>query len=151
MRWRVKGVKAVTPFSPAAGIILRSRLKTLLKLIREYFIEDSAEKLHEIRIALRRLRYTLEIFYCCFDKKIFTPFYEEIEKLQDLSGEIRDLDVLEQNAIISSGAKSKALTLLLKNINEKRSNIKGSLRLELMKFIHSKEIKEFRNQLNKRR
>jgi CHAD domain-containing protein len=142
MRWRIKGLEKQIPFYDAGKIILLKRLKELLKSIDEYFNDIGVEKLHKIRIALRRLRYNLEIFYCCFDKKIFISIYKNIQSLQDITGELRDLDVLKENISTISGTPD-----FIKEIDNKREELKETVGLELMKFIHNKDIKDFRNQL----
>lgn len=146
MKWRIKGPDEQTAFSEAGKIILTKRLKILIKSIRAYFNNETAEGLHQVRISLRRLRYTLEVFYCCFDRGIFVPFYKNIEHLQDLTGEVRDLDVLRQNTLLITEGKSR-LPAFINKIDSKRLELNETLRLELMKFIHSKETKEFKNQL----
>lgn len=147
MKWRIKGPVATTSFSEASKLVLIKRIKVLVKAVRKYFNDESAENLHEIRIAIRRLRYTLEVFYSCFEKNIFTSFYDQIEFLQDLSGEVRDLDVLKETALSLAGEKVKISIVFLNKLSVKRTELNEKLRLELMKFIHGSEIKDFRNQL----
>ena len=61
-----------------------------------YFKELSIENLHSVRIALRRVRYSMELFIVCYDKKIFIKFYIN-SMLQDLSGNVRDVDISLEN------------------------------------------------------
>lgn len=147
MKWRIKGPVPGTSFSDASKMVLVKRIKILVKAVRKYFEEENAENLHEIRIAIRRLRYTLEVFYCCFDKNIFTSFYGQIESLQDLSGEVRDLDVLKDTALSLISDKVEISRVFLKKLAVRRIELNEKLKLELMKFIHGSEIKNFRNQL----
>jgi CHAD domain-containing protein len=146
MRWRIKGPDKQTAFYAAGKVILSKRFKALIKNIRAYFNDESVERLHEIRISLRRLRYTLEVFYCCFDSKIFFPFYKSIEHLQDLTGNVRDLDVFKENTLVIAEGKIK-MSALMNKLDSKRFELSETLRLELMKFIHNKETKDFKNQL----
>lgn len=147
MKWRIKGPRSDMLFLDSAKMILAKRIKILVKTIRKYFNEDNADNLHEMRIAIRRLRYTLEVFYCCFEKNIFIKFYEKNEYLQDLSGEVRDLDVLQETALSFVSDKVRVPKLLITSFAERRKELNEQLRLELMKFIHSSEMKEFKNQL----
>jgi len=149
MKWRIKGIRQETSFFEASKIILSARLKVLLQSIRDYFGGETVEKLHQVRIALRRLRYTLEVFYICIDQEVFTRIYKRIETLQDITGEVRDLDVLKENILSLSEGKIKLSTGLLSKLEEKRSYLNEQLRLELMKFIHSQELKDFKKNLKK--
>ncbi|MBX7150253.1 CHAD domain-containing protein [bacterium] len=49
--------------------------------------------LHEMRIAVKHLRYVLEVFDNCFDKKL-RPFIDTCKLLQDQLGSIHDGDVM---------------------------------------------------------
>jgi len=149
MKWRIKGIRKDTSFIDASKIILSARLKVLLQSIKDYFGEESVENLHQVRIALRRLRYTLEVFYSCFEEEVFNGLYKRIEFLQDITGQVRDLDVLKENVLSLSGEKIKLSSGLLSKLEEKRLYLKEQLRLELMKFIHCRELKDFRKNLKK--
>lgn len=60
----------------------------------EALVEDPANvtELHDMRIAIKRLRYLLEIFGPAFAEDL-APFLEEVRGLQDLLGDIHDCDV----------------------------------------------------------
>ena len=143
-KWEIKELNNDIPFGESSKIILSNRLNNLLNSIEVFFKEDTEENLHDIRIALRRLRYNMELFIVCFDSKKFLSFYKKIEHLQDQSGLLRDLDVLKVNInslIIKE--KLKISNRMFKKIEEKRNELKASLKLELMKFNHSKALKNF--------
>ena len=53
---------------------------------------ERAEELHAMRIAAKRLRYTLEIFRPLFGEEA-ALFVEKLKEMQDLLGEIHDCDV----------------------------------------------------------
>ena len=63
------------------------------------FIADPVrvDELHAMRIASKRLRYTMEIFAPAFDSpgqsKEFDALYEKIKSIQEQIGEIHDSDV----------------------------------------------------------
>lgn len=148
-KWEIKGLSNDIPFRDSSKIILSNRLINLLSSIDIFFKKDTEENLHDVRIALRRLRYNMELFVVCFDTKKFISFYKKIEQLQDLSGLLRDLDVLKVNInslIIQE--KLKVSNKIFKKIEEKRNELKGKLKLELMKFTHSKALKNFNSLLS---
>ena len=148
-KWEIKGLSNELPFGDSAKIILTNRLSNLLNSIDIFFKDDNEENLHDIRIALRRLRYNMELFTICFDRKKFSSFYKIIERLQDQSGLLRDLDVLKVNInSLTTNEKLKVSGKIFKKIEEKRSEIKAALKLELMKFTHSKALKNFSSLLS---
>ena len=148
-KWEIKELGNELPFGDSAKIILTNRLTNLLNSIDIFFKDDNEENLHDIRIALRRLRYNMELFTICFDRKKFSSFYKIIERLQDQSGLLRDLDVLKVNInSLTTNEKLKVSGKIFKKIEEKRSEIKAALKLELMKFTHSKALKNFSSLLS---
>ena len=76
-----------------APLMLHTRLEELYQF--SPFISDPArvEELHNMRIAAKRLRYTLEIFAPCFTGKEFTKLYDQVKSVQEQIGEIHDRDV----------------------------------------------------------
>ena len=97
-----------------------------------------------MRIAIRRLRYGMEIFFSCFDKKKFLAFYNETVKMQDLTGEVRDLDVLYQN--VSNLKESNEIDLpfqVNEEILKRKENLKAGLDRELFNFLSSDTVKDF--------
>ena len=148
-KWEIGGIKKRQSICNASKIILKTRLDHLINKIDDYFNERNVENLHDIRIALRRVRYNMELFIICFDRKIFLRFYSIIENIQDFSGLIRDLDVFKENitSLISEG-QVKISLLVLTKVEEKRKTLENKLELELMKFLHSKSLKDFNKLLN---
>ncbi len=148
-KWEIGGIKKRQSICNASKIILKARLDHLINKIDDYFNERNVENLHDIRIALRRVRYNMELFIICFDRKIFLRFYSIIENLQDSSGLVRDLDVFKENiSSLISEEHVKVSLLVLTKIEEKRKTLENKLELELMKFLHSKSLKDFNKLLN---
>jgi CHAD domain-containing protein len=148
-KWEIDGIKKRQSFCNASTIILKARLDHLMNTIDEYFKDRNVENLHDIRIALRRVRYNMELFIICFDRKIFLRFYNRIEKLQDISGLVRDLDVFKDNiASLITEEHVKVSRSVLTKVEEKRKTLENNLELELMKFLHSKSLKDFNKLLN---
>ncbi len=148
-KWVIKELSSNISFCDSAKVILSNRLDNLLGAINLFFQEENVENLHDVRIALRRLRYNMELFVDCFDSKKFSIFYKRVEHLQDQSGLLRDLDVLKVNinSLITNG-KIKISNKVFKKVEEKRNELKATLKLELMKFTHSKALKNFNSLLS---
>lgn len=148
-KWEVPGISKRQSVCNAAKIILKSKLEHLLIAIDKYFQDSNVENLHDVRIALRRVRYNMELFIVCFERKLFLRFYKKVESLQDLSGLVRDLDVFKENINSLIGDKRvKVSKPVLIKVEERRESLEKDLELELMKFIHEKPLKDFNKLLN---
>lgn len=87
----VSGVKPDGRLGPNAARILRVRIDEVFSF--ESHIADPARvtELHDMRIALKRLRYLLEIFAVALPRA--EDQLDEVKGLQDTLGEIHDRDV----------------------------------------------------------
>ena len=76
-----------------APLMLHTRLEELYQFAP--YISDPAkvDELHNMRIAAKRLRYTMEIFQPCFPGKDFSKLYDQVKSVQEQIGEIHDRDV----------------------------------------------------------
>jgi len=148
-KWEIKGIKKGQSVCNAAKIILKSRLDHLINTIDNYFNDRTVENLHQVRIALRRVRYNMELFIICFERRLFLRFYKKIELLQDNSGFVRDLDIFKENiTLLRTEENIKFNPSVQIRIDSKRNELESRLELELMKFLHSKTLKDFYKSLN---
>lgn len=142
-KWLIKGLESKAKFSKASRVVLDNKLRDILNLTSVYFENDSAENLHRLRIAIRRFRYVMEIFYECGEIKSFEYIYEKAKCLQDLIGEGRDLDVLE---IKVKGIEEEMNTdipkYFYKKIDDDRGVTKQQIKQELIRFMEDKKIKK---------
>jgi CHAD domain-containing protein len=74
-KWEVENLKKSKAFVSAAKIILNDRIDNFLETVIGYFENNTVENLHDVRISLRRIRYPMELFLVCFEKKLFLRFY----------------------------------------------------------------------------
>ena len=140
-KWKFDNIDNNTGFFDASKIVLSERHKDVLQKIDDYFKNDSVENLHELRIAIRRFRYVLEIFYICIEAKLFKKVYNTVKNLQDLIGEGRDLDVLEiQLGNIEKESSASFPKYLYKNIADNKTAVRQKIKLELINFISDKNI-----------
>ena len=147
-KWEIEVIDTHKTLCDSAKVFLAQRVDYLLAEIQNFFENETVENLHRIRIALRRVRYNMELFKACFDKKKFLIFYKRVEFLQDISGNVRDLDVLSQNILAIKEEKIRITKSVINKIGEKRENLKENFKLELMKFIHSKALSNFQKLLS---
>ena len=86
-------VNAFEPFALAAARIVRVRADELFEHAEEVLDTSDIERVHDMRVASRRLRAVLEIFEPCFSKGDFKIALRDVKALADALGERRDPDV----------------------------------------------------------
>jgi CHAD domain-containing protein len=87
---------AVHPFEPyalAAARVVRVRADELVAHSDGVLDTSDIERVHDMRVASRRLRAVLEVFGPCFPKKELRRTLREVKALADDLGERRDPDV----------------------------------------------------------
>ena len=148
-KWEIEKLKNSKQFKKSANIILKNRIESLLYFIDKYFKNFTVENLHDIRIAIRRVRYSMELFFVCYDHKVYIKFYNKVQLLQDLSGSVRDIDVLLENiySIVSENLL-KVDSEVVNKAKEKKNILEEKFKLELMKFTLSKILKDFLKQIS---
>ena len=143
-KWEIQGIKKGGRVSTTAKLVLKTKLTHLFSTIETYFQEMNEENLHDVRISLRRVRYNMELFISCFHRKQFFSLYNKIQLLQDLSGLVRDLDVFKENIkSLIEEEKVRVNKSILEKVEKRRKDLEEDLKLELMKFIHNKSVKNF--------
>ncbi len=70
-------------------VALPRRLKDLFNREKEILIPENWQALHMMRIAAKRLRYSMELYQLCFDKS-FREKINTVKTLQDHLGAIQD-------------------------------------------------------------
>lgn len=146
-KWEIKKIKNSKKLKSIADIILEQRINKLIDLIKNYLQDKTVENLHDVRIALRRVRYNLELFLVCYDQATFSKFYKKIENLQNLSGEVRDFDVMLMNLDKLKESSVTINEVIKENIVEKRNEVEIKLINDLTKFLKSKSLKEFQKEI----
>jgi CHAD domain-containing protein len=107
------------------------------------------ERVHDMRVATRRLRATLEVFEVCFPRKRHRKALKKVKALADALGERRDLDVelelLQGLADQVAGEDRAALAALIAGLRsqQERANEK------LAPFVAYKRLKKLRRRLAK--
>jgi hypothetical protein len=90
---RVKGLRPGSKLGGAAQRIARQRVIDLLSFDKAVRDPGNVRELHDLRIAAKRLRYTLEVLGGVLGPAA-AVVEDEARSLQDLLGEIHDCDVL---------------------------------------------------------
>ena len=89
----IEGLDAAQPYAEAAQRIVAVRAAELAEHSGGVLDTDDIERVHDMRVASRRLRAALEIFEPCFAKRLWKSALNDTKKLADALGERRDRDV----------------------------------------------------------
>jgi CHAD domain-containing protein len=81
------------PYALAAARIVRVRADELFEHAENVLDTSDIERVHDMRVASRRLRAVLEIFEPCFPQGDFKTVLRDVKALADALGERRDPDV----------------------------------------------------------
>jgi CHAD domain-containing protein len=81
------------PFRRAGARIVRTRADELFAQAEGVLDIGDIERVHDMRVASRRLRAVLEIFAVCFPPAEFKGVLKDVKALADALGERRDPDV----------------------------------------------------------
>jgi CHAD domain-containing protein len=81
------------PYGAAAARVVRVRTEELFAHEAGVLDTSDIERVHDMRVATRRLRAVLEIFAPCFLHKPFKEALGDLKALADALGERRDPDV----------------------------------------------------------
>jgi CHAD domain-containing protein len=121
----------VDPFEPyalAAARVVRQRADALFEHAENVLDTSDIERVHDMRVASRRLRAVLEIFEPCFPQGDFKTVLRDVKALADALGERRDPDVhiedmeeLEQAFLVAYRPGLEALVERLK-LRQARGN-----------------------------
>jgi CHAD domain-containing protein len=89
----IPNLSADDAYAEAAGRIVEVRSGELIEHAQGALDTGDIERVHDMRVATRRLRAALEIFEPCFPAKGYGQALAEVKRLADALGERRDRDV----------------------------------------------------------
>ena len=81
------------PYREAAARTVEVRAQELFDQAEGVLDTSDIERVHDMRVATRRLRAALEIFEPCFTPSEFKPVLRDVKRLADALGARRDPDV----------------------------------------------------------
>jgi CHAD domain-containing protein len=90
---QIRGLKPDDSFEHVAQRIVAVRADELFSFAKGVLNVDDIERLHDMRVATRRLRAVLEVFANCFPRRAHRRVLDEVKVLADALGERRDHDV----------------------------------------------------------
>jgi CHAD domain-containing protein len=89
----VLGLLCDDPFGATAARVVSIRADELVEHSEGVLDTSDVERLHNMRVASRRLRAAMEVFEPCFPRKRFRASLKEVKAIADALGERRDRDV----------------------------------------------------------
>jgi CHAD domain-containing protein len=89
----IPDLSADDAYADAAAKVVEVRATELVEHAQGVLDTGDIERVHDMRVATRRLRAALEIFEPCFPEKPFRESLAEVKRLADALGERRDRDV----------------------------------------------------------
>ena len=89
----IKGIGAGTRFVEAAAAVVEVRAAEVFEHADGVLDTQEIDRVHDMRVATRRLRAALEVFAVCFPKRPHAAALAEIKALADALGRRRDPDV----------------------------------------------------------
>jgi CHAD domain-containing protein len=119
------------PFAVAAARAVRVRTGELFEHSEGVLDTTDIERVHDMRVASRRLRAVLEIFAPCFPKRPFRAALRDVKDLADALGERRDPDVqveaLEELAARMPAAQRPGVKALIARQRERQEHANAVL------------------------
>jgi CHAD domain-containing protein len=89
----IPGLGPDMPMREAAALIVQTRAGEVFAFADGVLDTGDIERVHDMRVATRRLRAALEVFRPCFPKVEFKTALREVKELADALGARRDPDV----------------------------------------------------------
>jgi CHAD domain-containing protein len=89
----IAGIEPQTAFREAAARAVEVRTDEVFAFREGVLDIGDIERVHDMRVATRRLRAVMEVFEPCFPKKPHRAALRDVKRLADALGERRDPDV----------------------------------------------------------
>lgn len=89
----IEGISAADSYGEVAARVISVRAAELGEHAQGVLDTSDIERVHDMRVATRRLRAALEVFEPCFPPKAYRKSLKEVKALADGLGERRDRDI----------------------------------------------------------
>jgi CHAD domain-containing protein len=123
------------PYRRAGARIVRVRAHELFEHADGVLDTRDIERVHDMRVASRRLRAVLEIFAPCFPKSEFKGVLRDVKQLADALGERRDpdvhIDALKTFSKSLVAANKHGVARLIEDLEERQARANELLAAEL--------------------
>lgn len=113
----------------AAGMLIDAKTDEVLAFVKQGLAGD-IDGIHDLRIAVKRLREAMRLCRRLFPKRRYARLMPLVDRLNDALGQVRDLDVLVQNAAALGEQAPEAggiLEVVCGVWSERRSQVEGDM------------------------
>jgi CHAD domain-containing protein len=145
----ITDLAAADPYAVAAAKVVSVRAEELADHARDVLDTADIERVHDMRVASRRLRAALEIFEPCFPKQHFRAALSEVKALADALGERRDRDVsiaaLESFVSEMAAPDRRGIESLIGSLRDEQRQANA----ELAGFVGREELASLRRRLER--
>jgi CHAD domain-containing protein len=127
----IPGLHAELSYREAAARTVATRSRELFDHADGVLDTSDIERVHDMRVATRRLRAVLEIYEPCFPRKLLRDALDEVKALADALGERRDPDVqlaqLEEFAAAVKPADRPGVELFAERVRSEQGSANDAL------------------------
>jgi CHAD domain-containing protein len=145
----VSGFDCEEPFAVAAARVVEVRAAEVFEYSEGVLDVEDIERVHDMRVATRRLRAALEVFEPCFPAKRHRKALKRVKALADALGERRDADVeiesLRSFLVEAPAADRRAIEALIERLGEEQREANEAL----APYVERKRLKKLRRRLRK--
>ena len=135
----IPGLDAAMPFRDAAAAGVEVRAEEVFEHAEDVLDTGDIERVHDMRVATRRLRAVLEIFAPAFPKKEHRSVLRDVKSLADTLGLRRDPDVhieeLERIAAALTQEDARGIASLEDELRAQQATGNGAL-ADKLREIH---------------
>jgi CHAD domain-containing protein len=137
------------PFTEAAARVIEVRADEIFEHSHGVLDLGDIERVHDMRVATRRLRAAMEVFEECFPEKRWRKALQRVKALADSLGERRDRDVaiefLEGFETEVRGEDRDRLAALIDDLRDEQRAAND----ELARAVRPKRLRKLRSRLEK--
>lgn len=142
-KFSIKGLKPGAAFSASLQPVLAHYLKRIYKRAEKYLDAQTEENLHDLRIALRRFRYVLELYVTRLKPKRFDEIYDLSITLQNVLGDRRDVDVMHERLLsIYRMGEAELPALIVADLEQSKALLNTQIEKILTEFMRNKQIRK---------
>jgi CHAD domain-containing protein len=127
----IPGLHAELRYREAAARTVDVRSRELFDYADGVLDTSDIERVHDMRVATRRLRAVLEIYEPCFPRKLLREALDDVKALADVLGERRDPDVqlaqLEEFAAAVKPADRPGVDLFAERVRSEQGGANKAL------------------------
>lgn len=143
----IPGLREDDPYAAVAARVVATRADELVEHSAGVLDLAEIERVHDMRVATRRLRAALEVFEPCFPPKPFKRALREVKQLADALGERRDRDVTILALTDFSAAVGPAERPGVESLIERLREEQAAANLELEPYVAPERLAELEARL----